>query len=185
MLHGINWRKSKILLTAYSRATRVTVNFHFHLCVGLRMNICLFFLNIWMLQKSKQIDMDSPVKAQKTKAAVAPPAALDGGYAWFILVSCFLVFGLTFGVIKSFGVFYVEIHQYFETSASDTSWITSIAVATIHIIGNYHNLFPLIYICVYIKNTHHKTCAHNLYPQFLEYFPNFILYIIYILYMNP
>ncbi|KAM6925910.1 LOW QUALITY PROTEIN: uncharacterized protein PEZ65_009524 [Lycodopsis pacificus] len=64
--------------------------------------------------------------------AVAPAAAPDGGYAWFILLSCFLVFGLTFGVIKAFGVFYVEIHQYFETTATGTAWITSIAVATIH-----------------------------------------------------
>lgn len=63
----------------------------------------------------------------------APAAAPDGGYAWFVLLSCFLVFGLTFGVIKSFGVFYVEIHRYFETTATGTSWITSIAVATIHV----------------------------------------------------
>ncbi|XP_070764165.1 monocarboxylate transporter 13 [Enoplosus armatus] len=80
--------------------------------------------------------MDSPVKAQKARVAVAPAAAApDGGYAWFILLSCFLVFGLTFGVIKAFGVFYVEIHQYFETTATGTSWITSIAVATIHIVA--------------------------------------------------
>uniref|UniRef100_M3ZT45 Si:dkey-246g23.4 n=1 Tax=Xiphophorus maculatus TaxID=8083 RepID=M3ZT45_XIPMA len=59
-------------------------------------------------------------------------AAPDGGYAWLILLSCFFVFGLTFGVIKSFGVFFVEIQQYFETTAAGTSWITSITVATIH-----------------------------------------------------
>ncbi|XP_005755990.1 monocarboxylate transporter 2-like, partial [Pundamilia nyererei] len=40
-----------------------------------------------------------------------------------------------FGVIKAFGVFYVEIHRYFETTATGTSWITSIAVATIHIVA--------------------------------------------------
>uniref|UniRef100_A0A668A858 Monocarboxylate transporter 13 n=1 Tax=Myripristis murdjan TaxID=586833 RepID=A0A668A858_9TELE len=62
--------------------------------------------------------------------AYKPP---DGGYAWFILLSCFLVFGLTFGVIKAFGVFYVEIQRYFATTATGTSWITSIAVATIHV----------------------------------------------------
>ncbi|XP_040894793.1 monocarboxylate transporter 2 [Toxotes jaculatrix] len=77
--------------------------------------------------------MDSRVKGQKGGVAVSP--ALDGGYAWFISLSCFLVFGLTFGVIKAFGVFYVEIHQYFETTATETSWITSIAVATIHIVA--------------------------------------------------
>lgn len=79
------------------------------------------------------------MKAQKVRAAAAP----DGGYGWFILVSCFLVFGLTFGVIKAFGGFYVEIHQYFQTTATGTSWITSIAVATIHVVGNYHNLLLL------------------------------------------
>ncbi|XP_071752976.1 monocarboxylate transporter 13 [Centroberyx gerrardi] len=77
--------------------------------------------------------MDSPVKAQRVRIAAAPAAAPDGGYAWFILLSCFLVFGLTFGVIKAFGVFYVEIQRYFETTATGSSWITSIAVATIHV----------------------------------------------------
>ncbi|XP_075209496.1 LOW QUALITY PROTEIN: monocarboxylate transporter 2 [Echeneis naucrates] len=67
------------------------------------------------------------MKTQKGRAAP------DGGYAWFVSLSCFLVFGLTFGVIKAFGVFYVEIHKYFEATATETSWITSIAVASIHI----------------------------------------------------
>lgn len=74
----------------------------------------------------------------QARTAAAPAAAPDGAYAWFILLSCFLVFGLTFGVIKAFGVFYVEIHQYFETTATGTSWITSIAVATIHVVGKYN-----------------------------------------------
>uniref|UniRef100_A0A3P9CJA2 Si:dkey-246g23.4 n=1 Tax=Maylandia zebra TaxID=106582 RepID=A0A3P9CJA2_9CICH len=69
------------------------------------------------------------------RITMAAAAAPDGGYAWFILLSCFLVFGLTFGVIKAFGVFYVEIHRYFETTATGTSWIPSIAVATIHIVA--------------------------------------------------
>uniref|UniRef100_A0A3B4XKF0 Si:dkey-246g23.4 n=1 Tax=Seriola lalandi dorsalis TaxID=1841481 RepID=A0A3B4XKF0_SERLL len=80
--------------------------------------------------------MDSPAKVQKRRAAVATTtAAPDGGYAWFVSLSCFVVFGLTFGVIKAFGVFYVEIHKYFEATATETSWITSIAVATIHILA--------------------------------------------------
>ncbi|XP_041650801.1 monocarboxylate transporter 2 [Cheilinus undulatus] len=80
--------------------------------------------------------MKSSEKAQREKGVPEKPASVpDGGYAWFVLLACFLVFGLTFGVIKAFGVFYVEIHQYFETTATATSWITSIAVATIHIVA--------------------------------------------------
>ncbi|KAG7229841.1 hypothetical protein INR49_012490 [Caranx melampygus] len=81
--------------------------------------------------------MDSPAQARKSGPAVAPTAASapDGGYAWFISLSGFVVFGLTFGVIKAFGVFYVEITKYFEATATETSWITSIAIATIHILA--------------------------------------------------
>lgn len=89
------------------------------------------------MHEAEYNNMDSPMNPQKTRTAAAPAAAPDGPYSWFILLACFLVFGLTFGVIKAFGVFYVEIHQYFETTATGTSWITSIAVATIHVVGNY------------------------------------------------
>lgn len=68
-----------------------------------------------------------------TVGPAGPPP--DGGYGWFIVLSTFLVFGLTFGVIKSFGVFFVEIHHYFSTTATASSWITSISVATVHIGG--------------------------------------------------
>uniref|UniRef100_A0A672HPA9 Si:dkey-246g23.4 n=1 Tax=Salarias fasciatus TaxID=181472 RepID=A0A672HPA9_SALFA len=73
--------------------------------------------------------------------------APDGGYAWFILLSAFIVFGLTFGVIKAFGAFYVEIHQYFETTAAGTSWITSIAVAAIHIVAPIASALSTRYGC--------------------------------------
>ncbi|CAL9697213.1 unnamed protein product [Knipowitschia caucasica] len=73
--------------------------------------------------------MDSPMKKRVGSTGTAP----DGGYAWFVLLSCFIVFGLTFGVIKSFGVFFVEIHDHYDTTATTVSWVTSIAVATVHV----------------------------------------------------
>ncbi|XP_073706700.1 monocarboxylate transporter 2 [Garra rufa] len=72
------------------------------------------------------------MELQRKSRIVQPDVPLDGGYGWFIVLSTFLVFGLTFGVIKSFGVFFVEIHNYFASTATASSWITSIALATIH-----------------------------------------------------
>lgn len=77
--------------------------------------------------------MDSSLKKPGLRgAACPPPSAPDGGYAWFIVLACFTVFGLTFGVVKSFGVFYVEIQHHFSTTATTASWVTSIAVAVVH-----------------------------------------------------
>ncbi|XP_063052902.1 monocarboxylate transporter 13 [Engraulis encrasicolus] len=80
-------------------------------------------------QPSLKPKMEPRVRASVVRRAPAP----DGGYGWFVVLSTFLVCGLSFGVIKSFGVFFVEIHHYFTTTATATSWITSITVATIHI----------------------------------------------------
>lgn len=72
------------------------------------------------------------MELQRKSRTVQPAGPVDGGYGWFIVLSTFLVFGLTFGVIKSFGVFFIEIHHYFATTATASSWITSISVATVH-----------------------------------------------------
>lgn len=81
--------------------------------------------------------MEPQLKKPGVRGAAGPSAdAHDGGYAWFIMLACFTVFGLTLGAVKSFGVFYVEIQHHFNTTATSTSWITSIAVATVHFAGN-------------------------------------------------
>ncbi|XP_041868998.1 monocarboxylate transporter 13-like isoform X2 [Corvus kubaryi] len=57
----------------------------------------------------------------------------DGGYGWIVVVSAFMVMGLTVAVLKTFGLFFVEIQQHFDELASTTSWITSITVAVFHL----------------------------------------------------
>ncbi|XP_051953726.1 monocarboxylate transporter 7 isoform X1 [Xyrauchen texanus] len=72
------------------------------------------------------------MELQEKRRKVLTTSPSDGGYGWFIVLSTFFVFGLTFGIIKSFGVFFIEIHHYFATTATAISWITSISVATVH-----------------------------------------------------
>ncbi|XP_074850903.1 monocarboxylate transporter 7-like [Carettochelys insculpta] len=60
----------------------------------------------------------------------SPP---DGGYGWVVVVAAFTVMGLTVAVLKTFGLFFVEIQQHFDELASTTSWITSITIAMFHL----------------------------------------------------
>ncbi|KAK2513890.1 hypothetical protein Q9233_015283 [Columba guinea] len=64
----------------------------------------------------------------------SPP---DGGYGWVVVVSAFMVMGLTAAVLKTFGLFFVEIQQHFDELASTTSWITSVTIAIFHLGGRY------------------------------------------------
>ncbi|NWX14134.1 MOT2 protein, partial [Aegotheles bennettii] len=57
----------------------------------------------------------------------------DGGYGWVVVVSAFMVMGLTAAILKTFGLFFVEIQQHFDELASTTSWITSITIAIFHL----------------------------------------------------
>ncbi|NXR50118.1 MOT2 protein, partial [Hippolais icterina] len=57
----------------------------------------------------------------------------DGGYGWVVVVSAFTVMGLTVAVLKTFGLFFVEIQQHFDELASTTSWITSVTIAVFHL----------------------------------------------------
>ncbi|XP_001370517.1 monocarboxylate transporter 13 [Monodelphis domestica] len=57
---------------------------------------------------------------------VEPP---DGGWGWIVVLSAFFQSALVFGVLKSFGVFFLEFMAAFEEPAARVSWITSIGIA--------------------------------------------------------
>ncbi|XP_041644191.1 monocarboxylate transporter 13 [Cheilinus undulatus] len=60
----------------------------------------------------------------------APP---DGGYGWVVVVSAFLVMGLTAAVLKNFGLFFLDIQSHFGVPTSTTSWVTSTTIAMFHL----------------------------------------------------
>ncbi|XP_073901368.1 monocarboxylate transporter 7 isoform X2 [Castor canadensis] len=52
----------------------------------------------------------------------------DGGWGWAVAVSFFFVEVFTYGIIKSFGVFFNDLMDSFDESNSRISWIVSICV---------------------------------------------------------
>ncbi|XP_054851135.1 monocarboxylate transporter 13-like [Eublepharis macularius] len=55
----------------------------------------------------------------------------DGGWGWMIALAAFLQSALVFGVIRSFGVFFMEFMVYFGEPSTATSWIASVTVAVL------------------------------------------------------
>lgn len=53
----------------------------------------------------------------------------DGGWGWMVVLSAFFQSALVFGVLRSFGVFFVEFVAAFEEQAARVSWIASIGIA--------------------------------------------------------
>ncbi|XP_072314605.1 monocarboxylate transporter 13 [Eucyclogobius newberryi] len=54
----------------------------------------------------------------------------DGGWGWVMVAALFVCNTLVFGLMRVFGIFFVEFVQYFGESAQAISWISSIGVAT-------------------------------------------------------
>ncbi|KAL7989602.1 hypothetical protein Chor_012268, partial [Crotalus horridus] len=52
----------------------------------------------------------------------------DGGWGWIVAFAFFFVEALTYGIIKSFGVFFTDLVECFNESNSRISWIISICV---------------------------------------------------------
>ncbi|XP_053116846.1 monocarboxylate transporter 13-like [Hemicordylus capensis] len=64
--------------------------------------------------------------------SMAPPRrAPDGGWGWMVVLAAFLQTALVFGVIRSWGVFFVEFVAYFGGSSSAVSWVLSLGVTVL------------------------------------------------------
>ncbi|XP_072311682.1 monocarboxylate transporter 7-like [Eucyclogobius newberryi] len=56
------------------------------------------------------------------------PAAPDGGWGWVVAVAFFVVEAFTYGTIKIFGIFLLDLIEEFNETNSRVSWIVSICV---------------------------------------------------------
>ncbi|XP_054467128.1 monocarboxylate transporter 13 [Anoplopoma fimbria] len=57
----------------------------------------------------------------------------DGGYGWVVVMSAFVIMGLTTAVLKNFGLFFLDIQSHFGVLTSTTSWVTATTIAMFHL----------------------------------------------------
>ena len=62
-------------------------------------------------------------------------ANIDGGWAWLVLGSAFLVHIMTFGMAWSTGVYYVIFLDVFDQQKSVTAWACALPTAMMYAIG--------------------------------------------------
>lgn len=65
---------------------------------------------------------------------------VDGGYAWIILAGCFVMYLLTVGTIKAYGILYTELVPLFQAGSSNTAWIGGICMIFMFALGPFANL---------------------------------------------
>ncbi|KAK3584343.1 hypothetical protein CHS0354_006334 [Potamilus streckersoni] len=64
---------------------------------------------------------------------------VDRGYAWFILLGCFLMYLLTVGSVKAYGVLYTEFLGFYGTGSGNTAWVGSISLLFMLGLGPFSN----------------------------------------------
>lgn len=74
-----------------------------------------------------------PCRLMKMKPRGAGPP--DGGYGWVVVMSAFFIMGLTAGVLKNFGLFFLDIQNHYGVPTSTISWVTSSTIAMFHLGG--------------------------------------------------
>ncbi|XP_040010760.1 monocarboxylate transporter 13 isoform X2 [Xiphias gladius] len=73
---------------------------------------------------------ERPTESLLKSRRAGPP---DGGYGWVVVMSAFFVMGLTAAVLKSLGIFFLDIQSHFGVLTSTTSWVTSTTIAMFHL----------------------------------------------------
>lgn len=64
---------------------------------------------------------------------------VDGGFAWVVLAGCFVMYLFTVGSVKSYGILYTEMVDYFHSGSGNTAWIGSLALFLLLGLGPFAN----------------------------------------------
>ncbi|KAB1266341.1 Monocarboxylate transporter 7 [Camelus dromedarius] len=88
----------------------------------------MLLLLLLLLQQQQRGLRMTQKKSQLCSRANVYTQVPDGGWGWVVAVSFFFVEVFTYGIIKSFGVFFNDLMDSFDESNSRISWIISICV---------------------------------------------------------
>lgn len=81
------------------------------------------------------------VKDVTTEEELVPP---DGGWGWLVLLASVLVNVLIPGMVKSFGVLFVEFRKVFDASPAAAAWIPALCYFLYSSLGKTYDL--IIYL---------------------------------------
>lgn len=78
-------------------------------CIAFNMEIKS---NTPLMQPDANSDRDSDIPSRTPSDHPDDPQPPDGGFwAWLVLVGCFLVNGIIFGIINTFGILFVQLKK--------------------------------------------------------------------------
>ncbi|XP_067670098.1 monocarboxylate transporter 12-like [Haliotis asinina] len=72
---------------------------------------------------------------------------LDRGWSWMIVVGCFIMHIFCVGGIKSFGIFFVELEERFETSSKALGFVQAVASTLMLGLGPVSNALSVRFTC--------------------------------------
>lgn len=79
-----------------------------------------------LLEQNQRLDGPADIVPQDQTDMQEPPAAPDGGYAWWVLVGSFVCNLLVDGVVFAFGGIYEHLKLHFHASATEASLVGSL-----------------------------------------------------------
>ncbi len=105
-------------------------------------------------QRSSTSELQQDLKHNSTPDQVAAEEDIipETGWAWMVLIGCFMYRLLSIGLISSFGVLIVALEHYFHNgSVERLSWIGSLVTGLFYFIGKYQFLLlSNVLVCQFV-----------------------------------
>ena len=84
------------------------------------------------LDRKASLGRDSNLKVKVDENDPQP----EGGWGWMVTFGAFVINVIVDGIIYTFGLFFIELYQYYDESRSLTAWIGSVSVGMLLLSGN-------------------------------------------------